>query len=386
MPFTKFSTIPAMRLTVFAFFVLFLCMMRPDAKADQPVHQSIRIATYNVSLYDKAAGLVRDRLADGIDSKAAKIAAVVQTVRPDILLVNEIDFDHGGETAKLFASHFLAQSQHDCEPIEYPFVYAAASNTGIDSALDLDRDGITGSPTDAWGFGTYPGQYSYAVLSRFPIDEAGIRTFQKFRWKDLPDAKKPVDPQTGKPYYNDEVWNSLRLSSKNHVDVPIQVGETTLHILASHPTPPVFDGPEDRNGNRNHDEVRFWHHYISSPEAAWLTDDLGRVGGIDSDALFVIAGDLNTDPSNGDSNHRAIIELIGHDRVQDPKPIRSGHSRSRATASFGPQRELRIDYVLPSRNIEVIDSGVYWPAKSDATHQWILATDHRMVWIEVKLP
>ena len=35
----------------------------------------------------------------------------------------------------------------------------------------------------------------------------------------------------------------------------------TVHFLVSHPTPPVFDGPEDRNGPRNYDEIRFWADY-----------------------------------------------------------------------------------------------------------------------------
>lgn len=407
-----------MPLPILTLAALFVCIIHGHTIAADPVettvepsNQMIRIATYNVSLYDKAPGLVRDRLADGTDRQAAKIAAVIQTVRPDILLVNEIDYDEGGETAKLFADKFLAQSQRGLDPIDYPFVYAAPSNTGIDSMLDLNGDGKTGNPTDAWGFGTYPGQYSFAVLSRFPINETAIRTFQKFLWRDFPDAKKPIDPKTGQPHYPSEVWDSLRLSSKNHVDVPIQIGKETVHLLASHPTPPVFDGPEDRNGNRNHDEVCFWNHYISvqqdkgvsfrsakkrenaafaerkaTNKTQWLTDDQGRSGGIDSEAFFVVAGDLNTDPTAGDSKQAAIIELIGNDRVADAKPTRTGNPSSQTTASFGPRREMRIDYVLPSSNFKVTGSGVFWPAKSDPDYELITATDHRMVWIEVQLP
>ena len=51
----------------------------------------LRIATYNTSLYGKVAGQIRQRLSDGMDSQAEKVAAIVQTVRPDILLVNDKD-------------------------------------------------------------------------------------------------------------------------------------------------------------------------------------------------------------------------------------------------------------------------------------------------------
>ncbi|KAA1261978.1 Endonuclease/Exonuclease/phosphatase family protein [Rubripirellula obstinata] len=379
-----------MKLSIVIAAVLIVCATHCRAIATEPAKPMIRIATYNVSLFDKAEGIVRKRLASGTDKKAAKIAAVIQTVRPDILLLNEIDYDGEGETVKLFAEKFLAKSQRGLDPIDYPYLYAAPSNTGVASEMDLDGDGKTGGPADAWGFGVYPGQYSFAVLSRFPIDESEIRTFQNFRWRDFPDANKPTDPQTGQPYYPSDVWETLRLSSKNHVDVPIQVGDQIIHLLASHPTPPVFDGPEDRNGNRNHDEVQLWNHYISDPNAKWLTDDQGRSGGLIGDAsddpFFVIAGDLNTDPESGDSIQSAIIELTQHKRVQDPKPVRTGDSSSRATASFGPQREMRIDYVLPSSNFLVNDSAVFWPAKADPNYELITATDHRLVWVEVQLP
>ncbi len=82
-------------------------------------------------------------------------------------------------------------------------------------------------------------------------------------WSRMPDAIRPVDPDSDKPYYDDETWNSLRLSSKNHIDVPIVIDKQTVHVLACHPTPPVFDGPEDRNGCRNHDEIRFWIDYLA---------------------------------------------------------------------------------------------------------------------------
>ena len=75
--------------------------------ASYPVKQ-IRIATYNASLYGNQAGEVRQRLAAGRDRQAEKIARIIQIIRPDILLMNEIDFDPGGETARLVAEQYLA--------------------------------------------------------------------------------------------------------------------------------------------------------------------------------------------------------------------------------------------------------------------------------------
>lgn len=379
--------------TMQPFFVaitLFLSLIPVTAMADETDHDSaattVRIATYNVSLYDKAAGLVQQRLRSGSDGQASNIAAVIQTVRPDILLINELDYDPDGENIRLFADNYLAKPQHGRSAIQYPYRYAAASNTGVDSRVDLDGDGKLATASDAMGFGNYPGQYAFAILSRYPIAEDRIRTFQNFLWKDFPSAKQPVDPVSEKPYYSAQAWDVLRLSSKNHVDVPIQIGDRTVHLLASHPTPPVFDGPEDRNGNRNHDEVDFWNRYISQPKAQWLIDDAGTSGGLSTGASFVIAGDLNTDPDSGDSLQQAIVNLLDHARVQDPVPVATGDPNCRATAQFGPDRQMRVDYVLPSTDLKVQKSNVFWPQPSDPDSRWISATDHRLVWVEVQLP
>ncbi len=354
--------------------------------ATQSSSKSIRIATYNVSLYGKAAGKVADRIKSGSDNQAKSIAAIVQTVRPDVLLLNEIDHEPDATTVKLLRDLYFAVPHDGREGIAYPFVYSAASNTGLASGMDLNRNERTGEPEDAWGYGVYPGQYAFAILSRFPINFDSIRTFQSFQWAKLPAALRPIDPQSQQPYFTDETWNALRLSSKNHVDLPIQVYGHDLHLLASHPTPPVFDGPEDRNGCRNHDEIIFWKHYIENESA--LVDDAGHAGGLSKDASFVIMGDLNSDPNLGNSHPDAIRALLEHSRITDPLPRRSSSNDATPadevndTADFGSVGELRVDYVLPSRDLRVTQAKVFWPSKDDPTNKWIHASDHRLVWID----
>ena len=76
-------------------------------------------------------------------------------------------------------------------------------------------------------------------------------------------------------FYDPEELDVFRLSSKNHVDVPVKIDNGTVHFLVSHPTPPVFDGPEDRNGTRNHDEIRFWADYVDPARSGYIYDDDG---------------------------------------------------------------------------------------------------------------
>ncbi|MEM6472116.1 MAG: endonuclease/exonuclease/phosphatase family protein [Planctomycetota bacterium] len=368
----------------------------PGADKMESDTNAIRIATFNVSLYGKNAGEIRERLSESKDAQAQKIAAIVQIVRPDVLLVNELDFEPDSAPAKLLAKNYFGKPQRNpgnessLEAIDYPFLYSAPSNTGIDSGMDLNRDGKRGSGDDAWGYGVYPGQYAMTVFSRFPIKRSSIRSFQKFLWKDMPGALRPIDPKSKQPFHPDSVWDSLRLSSKNHIDVPIQVGNATLHVLGSHPTPPVFDGVEDRNGARNHDEIDFWNRYLTDQEDDWIVDDGGKKGGFVGSEPFVIMGDLNADPVDGDGRQEAIRRLMNAEIIQATTPLNSDKNLTNAqrvmTANFGRNGRMRVDYVLPSRTMKLNGSGVFWPPSSDPQSKLIDASDHRLVWIDVELP
>lgn len=367
----------------------------------------IRVATYNTSLYsNESGGLIRSL--EGDSTQARKIAAVLQKVRPDLVLLNEFDYDEAHRAADLFQQRYLEVPQASGgAALHYPYRYLAPVNTGVPSGLDLDNNGIAGGEgrergNDAWGFGLHPGQYGMLVLSRYPIDSTRARTFQLLRWSTMPGAAKPVDPATNRPWYRDEVWSQLRLSSKSHWDVPVNTPHGVVHFLVSHPTPPVFDGPEDRNGARNHDEIRLWREYLSPGEKPWLCDDQGRCGGLAQDARFVIAGDLNNDPIDGDGRHDAILELLEHPRVLRHATPRSAGGAETAeryaaqgiahrgspmhvTGDFGPKTgAMRLDYVLPSTGFAFMGGGIFWPAKSDPDAAIADGSDHHLVWADLK--
>jgi endonuclease/exonuclease/phosphatase family metal-dependent hydrolase len=363
--------------------------------------QSIRVASYNIALNDDAAGGVIARLEAG-DDRARRVAAVIQKVRPDIVLINEIDFDAALRAADLFQREYLEVGQFGNEPIRFPYRFATPVNTGEPSGLDLDGDGTSDGPNDAWGFGRHPGQYAMLLLSRFPIEAERARTFRMLRWSVMPGAERPINPD-GSPFYPDPVWDVLRLSSKSHWDVPVRTPFGELHVLASHPTPPGFDGPEDRNGARNHDEIRLFADYIAGgSRAAWIVDDAGVAGGLADGARFVILGDQNADPNDGSSRKQAIKQLLEHERVHaDVLPRGSGGGAEYAASSGGANLEhvgdpdfdtgafsprvgaMRVDYALPSRNVEVIGSAVYWPRADQPGHDWAAASDHRLVWVDI---
>jgi endonuclease/exonuclease/phosphatase family metal-dependent hydrolase len=409
----SFTRLPALASALLAATALAGCVqvnVHGDARAwadrmgeSMDPSQPLRIATYNTSLYDDAAGGLVGRL-QADDPDARRIAAVLQRVRPDVVLLNEFDHDPQGRAADLFQHDYLEVPQPGGgEPLRYPYRYLAPVNTGVPSGLDLDRSGAAGGEgrsrgNDAWGFGLHPGQYGMLVLSRYPIDAAAVRSFRQLKWSALPGARQPRDPATGEAWYPPQVWSQLRLSSKSHWDLPIATPLGVVHLLAAHPTPPVFDGPENRNGLRNFDEIRLWAEYISPGERPWLCDDRGRCGGLPADARFVIVGDYNADPDDGDGLPGAIAQLLEHPRVNAGFVPRSPGAVERAaarglprtgdvgthTGDFGPKGgTLRLDYVLPSTGLRVRDGGVFWPAEGDPAAAIAGASDHHLVWLDL---
>jgi hypothetical protein len=392
----------------------------------------VRFATFNASLNRFNAGDLIADLSTPDNAQAQAVAEIIQRTRPDVLLINEFDYDgQGGPNdsmaALLFQENYLSVSHNGAEPIEYPYRFVAPSNTGIPSGFDLDNFGGVGGPNDAFGFGFFPGQYGMVVYSMYPIADDEVRTFQLFLWKDMPGALLPDDPNTPEPadWYSPEELDIFRLSSKSHWDVPIQIDGKTVHFLTSHPTPPVFDDPPtypagvDFNGRRNYDEIRFWADYIIPSRSGYIYDDNGHSGGLPPGAMFVIAGDQNSDPLDGDSIPGSAQLLLDHPLVNAKVTPSSEGAVEQAelqdaandlhvgdsavdTADFadaygpppdfgGASGNLRADYVLPRKNLRIVDAAVFWPLSTDPLFRLVgtypfPSSDHRLVWIDVWVP
>jgi hypothetical protein len=371
----------------------------------------VRFATFNASLNRNTEGELIADLSTPADVQAQTVAEIIQRVRPDVLLINEFDFDAQGTAAQLFQQNYLSVAHNGADPITYPYRFVAPSNTGIPSGFDLDNSGMVGGGNDAFGFGAFPGQFGMVVYSRYPIEAKQARTFQNFLWQDMPGALLPDDPATPAPadWYSPDELDVFRLSSKSHWDLPVRIDDKVVHLLASHPTPPVFDGPEDRNGTRNFDEIRFWADYVTGGRTSrYIYDDDGRVGGLPRGASFVIVGDQNSDPLDGDSIPGAAQQLLEHPRVNaSVTPDSEGAAEQSAlqgganlthlsdprfdTADFADTApgNLRADYVLPSSQLHIEDAGVFWPLAADPLFRLVgtfpfPSSDHRLVWVDVR--
>lgn len=326
----------------------------------QATAERLRIASYNVELSREGPGVLLRDIAGENDAQIHAVLAVLDAANADIVAVQNFDYDQEKAALSLFA-----------ERANYPHFFALRPNTGILTGHDLDGDGRTTGPRDAQGYGVFSGQGGMAILSRHPIAASEAIDFSDLLWREMP-AGLPILPD-GTPVLPPEIAAVQRLSTTGHWIVPIDVaGSGRIYLMTFHATPPVFDGPEDRNGHRNHDEIRFWSLFLD-----------GSFGPA-PDRRFALLGDFNLDPAKGEGRKTALGTLLADPRIQDTGPE---GARGQATVDWQDPvpGDLRVDYVLPSADWQVLDSGVLWPEASNALSEIVAkASRHRLVWVDVQ--
>ena len=273
--------------------------------------EALRVATWNVGLDRNGPGLLVAELSKAEAPQIAAVVRVLVALDADVILLTAVDYDRGGVALGLLADRLAAAG------LSYPHRFALRPNTGMQTGLDVDGNGRLGDPQDAQGWGLFSGQGGMAVLSRLPVDAGAARDFSAVLWRDLPGALLPegMDPA---------LQAVQRLATTGFWDVPVVTEAGPLHLLAWHATPPVFDGPEDRNGRRNHDEATFWRLLLDGALP------MSPPGG-----PFVLLGDGNLDPADGDGLREGIHGLAGPSRAAGPRAARSPWSR-RARAPGRP--------------------------------------------------
>ena len=334
--------------------------------------EPLRVATWNAGLDRAGPGLLLQDILSDDDPQVAAAVQVIAALDADVLVLTGVDYDHGLVALRALAARTAAAGA------AYPHLFALRPNTGMATGLDMDGDGRLGTPRDAQGWGRFAGEGGMAVLSRLPVDEGAVRDLSAMLWRDLPGAILP-------PGFPPDQAAVQRLSTTGHWVVPlVRPDGGRLTLLIWHATPPVFDGPEDRNGRRNHDEAALWLRLLD-----------GLLGEVPAGPLVVI-GDGNLDPVDGEGRSDAMRALLSHPALQDPAP-RGTHGRMEPAHKGDPALDtalydpgpggLRVDLILPSADLKVTGSGVLWPPEGDPLSATLAtASRHRPVWVDLMLP
>ena len=94
---------------------------------------------------------------------------------------------------------------------------------------------------------------------------------------------------------------------------------------------------------------------------------------------------------------KSIDQLLKHPKIQDcanllisegalngrtPGPPDYVENRTSGKGKWG----MRIDHILPSKNLQVVRGGVYWPDKTrdpEGAARVQKASDHRLIWLDI---
>ena len=339
---------------------------------------TLDIALFHTSLARQGPGLLLRDIEGSKDPQVEAVVRVIANAAPDILLLLDVDYDHGLVTLKALRDKVANAG------VEYAHIFALTPNTGMATGLDLDGDGRLGGPRDAQGYGQFAGQGGMAILSRYPALTEQVQDHSARLWRDMPDALLTL--ADGSPLMQPDVLARQRLSSTGHWVVPFNVQGQKIWLLAFHATPPVFDGPEDRNGRRNHDEARFWSLYLE-----------GAFGPAPKER-FVIIGDSNMDPDDSEGRPDAMRALLNDPRLSDPQPKGAGADAATPGQRGDPALDtvrwpdpgpgnFRVDYILPSADMTVRAASVYWPSPTDPMSATVqTASRHHLVSVTLEWP
>ncbi|MER5172448.1 endonuclease/exonuclease/phosphatase family protein [Thioclava kandeliae] len=296
----------------------------------------MRLAIWGPELGGEGPGLLYRDVLSGKNARIdASLAQIVQ-LAPDVLLLIGVDWDGQQAAAHALREALAARDAH------YPYLVHRQPNSGLPSGEDLDGNGVYGEARDAQGYGRFTGAGGVLLLSKLPV--IAVEDMSAMLWRDL--AGGLADGAELSP----GALAVQRLSSSVHWIVRLE----GLELLIWSATPPIFDGPEDRNGRRNHDETAFWLPYLAT---------------LPADPPLVMLGRANLDPAQKEGRKAALETLLSSPRLQDPLP-------DLPTADLGG-KHLRLDYILPDHLLEVTGAGVL-PATEGARY--------RMVWVDIAWP
>ena len=115
-----------------------------------PSKQGIRFATLNTSLNRPTLGALARELTSGSSSAAREVAMLVATVKPDVLLLQEVDYQADQQNLERLYRDYLLPAYPQMEN-PFPYRQHFSSNTGVFTNFDLDRDLKINGPGDAAG-------------------------------------------------------------------------------------------------------------------------------------------------------------------------------------------------------------------------------------------
>lgn len=318
---------------------------------------AIRIVQFNIQELDSVK-IQSEKLTS---QQMQSVKFILNQLKPDILSVNEIQYDLPGVPNEKFTSigkniDFFALEIFNNQlknRIYFP------ANTGENALRNANGEYVRNPDIlernkycDPVNFGMFPAQYSTAALTKFEV--ISVKQFNLIPWKEF-------NPSIDLSLYLDErgqpLSNNMPLFDKNFTDVTLLIQGHTVHLLLLHTVPAFgFGNPKTPNFARNRDQLLFLKWYLGHDTGLPVSNlTIERLTHQDS---FIALGDWNVDIT--DENESAnVLQSLGklyHYAINQYIPTHRGQDLLQD--DFVKQ----IDYILLSNDIDIKNSGVFTPS------------------------
>ncbi|OOG43459.1 endonuclease/exonuclease/phosphatase family protein [Rhodanobacter sp. C05] len=297
------------------------------------------------------------------DAKQIRTAAeIIKKYKVDILSLNGIQYDFenvptkcfkttGLNLGKLLEKWNLSFEDHFFTPSNL----GMGAKPGADGCYSINTYGPEAlAHADDLNFATVPGQLSTGAAFNYRVLDRKVYT--DLIWKAF---NSGVDLSPFKTPGGADFPENMKLFDKSFSDITLDVEEKKLHLILLHTTPSHhFGNPRSINGFRNAEQLRFLEWYVSGSTEYGV--DIAGTSPLPAGSYYIIAGDLNVDINNRDCEGSHVLKRI-------MEKSRSWMSADDITFTneaphFAPDPlRLVLDYIIVSKNIEVLQGKVIYP-------------------------
>ena len=207
---------------------------------------------------------------------------------------------------------------------------------------------------DDQNYGLFPGQYSTALLSYFPIKEEIL--IHDLKWTEF---NKDIKLSKFKTSKNKPIDKDIELFDKSFTDNIIEYDNVEIHIITLHAVPSYHFGNKNTpNYERNRDQLRFLEWYLTGGTDLdiSLPKRYAHIKPLKENERFIIMGDLNVSIYNDQPGSKVLRRIFKMAKMWIEKP-----SHTHENQSFDSKRNpLLLDYIA-FRGLKIIDAGIYKP-------------------------
>ncbi len=301
-------------------------------------------------------------------SKIRNIKSVLSNLEYNILSVNELQYDLDGvpnykyKTIGKNAETLAKELGSDVGSMAISFTQA---NTGQNAKKEkgnyLTKNTIHARKlADPINYGLFPGQFSTALLSYYPIKEEIV--IKDLKWNEF---NKDINYNKYKDNNRKPFKRNPELFDKSFTDNIIEVEGKEVHIISLHAVPSYHFGNKwSANYDRNRDQLRFLEWYITGGTdlSVKLPKRFKHIKPLKKNSRYIIMGDFNVSIYSDNPGSKILKRIF-----QTTKMWLQSPSHTHEIQRFEDKRNpLLLDYI-GYKGLTLIDSGIYYPKENDGS-------------------